>query len=363
MTRTLVAALVTLGDPGRLTGGYLYHQRIAERALRHNARIIFVSFRDYPFPLATVTAPTVLRQVRSAGAQAIVLDSIAAAFLGPWLTLAPTSLPVLGMLHQPPGGIDHGPPRSVVQAGLDRLAYRRAHCLMVASDSLADQMQRQGWPQHRLVVVPPGRDITAAVEIPAADLRQGRRCALLCVGNWVERKGIMELLEAVAQLPASAATLHLAGDSDAQPAYGRRVRLRLAQPDLADRVIVHGPLSRDGVASLYAATDAFVLPSIREPYGTVYGEAMAFGLPVVGWCAGNLPYLASNEREGLLLPTGDVRGLSRALARLADDEALRRSMGEAARQRAQGRPTWDESAARFFATLRRVVESQSSSCS
>ena len=73
------------------------------------------------------------------------------------------------------------------------------------------------------------------------------------------------------------------------------------------------------MAALYAAADAFVLPSLKEPYGTVYGEAMAYGLPVVGWRAGNLPYLADDEREGLLVEPGDMRGLTAALQRLADD--------------------------------------------
>ena len=93
---------------------------------------------------------------------------------------------------------------------------------------------------------------------------------------------------------------------------------------------------------MYAAADAFVLPSLKEPYGTVYGEAMAFGLPVVGWRAGNLPYLADHEREGLLVEPGDLRGLAAALQRLADDADLRARLGAAARQRALSRPTWDE---------------------
>src|SRR5207302_5552651 len=112
--------------------------------------------------------------------------------------------------------------------------------------------------------------------------------------------------------------------------YGARVRDRLRQADLAERVVVHGPRSTSEVAAMYAACDAFVLPSLKEPYGTVYGEAMAFGLPVVGWRAGNLPYLASHEREGLLVPTGDVAGLAQALRRLAEDADLRARVGAAA---------------------------------
>src|SRR5262249_18514680 len=104
-----------------------------------------------------------------------------------------------------------------------------------------------------------------------------------------------------------------------------------------------------------AAVDVFVLPSLKEPYGTVYGEAMAFGLPVVGWRAGNLPYLAQHEREALLVEPGDIHGLSLALRRLSSDAALRARLGAAARQRALGRPTWDEVAAQFFGHLREVA--------
>src|SRR5207253_11041533 len=132
---------------------------------------------------------------------------------------------------------------------------------------------------------------------------------------------------------------HLAGDDRAEPRYAARLRQRLAEADLAGRVVVHGPLSRERVAGLYRAADAFVLPSLKEPYGTVYGEAMACGLPVVGWRAGNLPYLAEHEHEGLLVPPGDLDGLAAALARLADDQGLRRRLGAAAARRAQSRPT------------------------
>jgi glycosyltransferase involved in cell wall biosynthesis len=110
------------------------------------------------------------------------------------------------------------------------------------------------------------------------------------------------------------------------------------------------------VAGLYGAVDAFVLPSRRESYGTVYGEAMAAGLPVVGWRAGNLPHLAGHEVEGLIVEAGDVSGLTEALARLAGDAPLRRRLGEAPRRRAAALPTWNDSTALIVASLREVVE-------
>jgi len=367
MTRIMTIALLTLGDPGRLTGGYLYHQRLARLAPRHDSRIAFVSFPDRPFPLAASAAPAVLRRSRALGAHVLVLDSIAAAFLGPWLAIRRPALPLVGMLHQPPGGIDHGPLRTAVQARLDRLAYRLTRRLLVASESLADDLLAEGVPRARLRVVPPGRDVAGSAGPPGrdvagsagpppGDLRHGRQAALLCVANWVERKGIHSLLDAFARLPSDVATLHLAGDDRADPAYAAQLRARLARPDLTGRVVVHGPLSLERVAALYQAADAFVLPSLKEPYGTVYGEAMTYGLPVVGWRAGNLPYLADHDREGLLVAPGDVLGFSGALLRLATDASLRARLGAAARARALARPTWEESGALFFAAVREAAD-------
>jgi glycosyltransferase involved in cell wall biosynthesis len=222
------------------------------------------------------------------------------------------------------------------------------------------------------MVVPPGRDVAGGPEpgrdvpggpepgrdVPGGrerDLRGGARAALLCVGNWVARKGILQALDALARLPAGLARLHLAGDDRPEPGYAARVRRRLACGDLAGRVECHGRLGREEVAAMYRDADVFVLPSLREPYGTVYGEAMAAGLPVVGWRAGNLPYLAGHGQEGLLVEPGDLAGLARALRELAEDDELRTRLGAAARRRAATFPTWEQTAERFFAAVREAA--------
>jgi glycosyltransferase involved in cell wall biosynthesis len=363
----LSISLVTLGDPNQLTGGYLFHRRMAEAAPGHDARIRFVSFPAWPFPSPIVRGRAVLAGAR-AGADVVLVDSIAAAFLAPWLAwpgvsalAAPVPVPVAAIAHQPPGGIDHGAVRTRVQAGLDRLAYRRMARIVAASEALAEEFVAQGFARNRVTVVAPGRDVaptaifSSGAARPGEDLRAGRLAALLCVGNWVARKGTLPLLEALARLPAEAVTLHLVGRDDAEPAYAARVRARLAAPDLAGRVVIHGSVDRERVAELYEAADIFVLPSTREPYGTVYGEAMAAGLPVVGWRSGNLVHLAGHNREGLLLTPGDIDGLAAALRRLAEDEPLRRRLGQAARRRAESFPTWAESAAALFGLLRELA--------
>jgi glycosyltransferase involved in cell wall biosynthesis len=351
--RRLSVLLITLGDPNTRTGGYLYHRRLAELAPRHDALLGFASVPAWPFPFPILNGPRLLRSVSGQRPDVVVLDSIAAAFVAPWL--AAVRAPVMAMLHQPPGGIDHGPFRRCAQAVLDRAAYRRTERVLVASRLLADQLGAQGFG-GKLVVVPPGRD-PAPASGPGRDLRGGARTALLCVGNWVARKGILQALDAVAQLPAGLVRLHLVGDDRAEPRYAAQVRRRLARGDLAGRVECHGHLGREDVAALYRDADVFVLPSVREPYGTVYSEAMAAGLPVVGWRAGNLPYLAGHGREGLLAEPGNVVGLASALRALAEQDELRACLGAAARRRAAAFPTWDQTAGQFFAQAREAAGS------
>jgi glycosyltransferase involved in cell wall biosynthesis len=352
----LVLPLITLGDPRQLSGGYLYHLRMSEEAPANQARIIFLSFPQWPFPLAALRGAAVLRQTEELRASAVLVDSIAAALVAPALATRHLRVPVVAVLHQPPGGIDHGAARAAAQAPLDRIALRRADALIAASDHLAEQLVEAGFARSRIRVVPPGRDVAPHSKGPMEDLRLGRRAAFLTVANWLPRKGILELLEAFSRLPTDTATLHLAGDESADTRYAARVRSRLREADLAGRVVAHGAISREKVAGLYRAADVFALPAAREPYGTVWGEAMAFGLPVVGWRAGNLPYLAVDEREGLLVNPGDIEGLSRAMLRLALEPDTRARLGAAAKRRALARPTWETSAERFFATIRECVQ-------
>jgi glycosyltransferase involved in cell wall biosynthesis len=314
---------------------------MAEAAPARDATVEFVSLSRWQNPIP-----------RCRGL--IVVDSITAWSVAPWL-LATRSRPVAAILHQPPGGIGQPALRTAWQRPLDRACYRRCGLLIAASTALGAELTvGHGFAAARLCVVEPGCDLPLDRAAPM-DLRRGRSVALLCVANWSATKGLMELLDALAGLPDGHATLHLAGRDDVDAAYTAKVRAMLARPDLRDRVVVHGPLDREGVAALFANADAFVLPSYVETYGTVYGEALAAGLPTFGWRAGNLPNLVTDGREGCLVTPGDVAGLGAVLDRLATDDAWRSGLAAAAGARGASLPTWDAAADAFFGALRRLA--------
>lgn len=351
---------VTEGDPGRMSGGSLYHRRLVGLAPRCQAEVRFVSVPPRPFPIAAIDGPAVMRSATD-GSDVVVVDSLASNTLGPAIARrAGRHVALVGSIHQTLGGMDVGRVRRAVQTKFDAMAWAGCAHLVVASELLASQVAAQGVPTDDMTVVPPGRDVyhddDGSLPTTALDLRRGRRAAILCVANWLPRKGVVQLLDALAALPASSATLHLVGDETVDPAYRRRVMERLGRVDLTGRVVRHGIVAPEAMGAMYEAADVFSLPSTQEPYGIVYAEAMSAGIPVVGWSSGNLPNLVDDGVEGRVVPTGDIPRLSRALLELCEDRDRRAQMGEAAGVRADKLPTWTETAEQFFAVCRHAAE-------
>ena len=344
-------SLLTLGDPDQRTGGYRYHRMMAAAAADHRASVGFEPLPALPWPLPALAAARALRDAAE-GADAILLDSIAAAFAAPWIARLRT--PVVAVVHQPPGGLHGGLVRRVAQRRLDGLAYRSAVGVVAAAESLVDDLRDVGVAADRILVVPPGCDVPVASG-PPLDVRRGRAVSVLCVANWTPLKGILELVEAFATLPEEAATLWLVGATDADPRYAERVRRRVGAPDLRDRVVVRGSVPVEEVGRFYRSADAFALCSFVDAYGTAWAEAIAAGLPVVGWRAGNLPRLAEHGREALIAEPGDHAGLASALRAITTDDALRGRLAAGARRRAETLPTWRDSAQLFFASVRELL--------
>jgi glycosyltransferase involved in cell wall biosynthesis len=141
------------------------------------------------------------------------------------------------------------------------------------------------------------------------------------------------------------AELDLVG-GEGDSAYARDVHAWIERCDLGDHVHRHGSIAPDAMRGFYRAADVFVLPSRSEGFGTVFAEAMSYGLPIVAESIGPLPWLVGQER-GILVPRGAEPALAEAMRGLAVDPARRQALGRAGRSFARRLPTWAETGARF----------------
>lgn len=106
-------------------------------------------------------------------------------------------------------------------------------------------------------------------------------------------------------------------------------------------VHVPGLLQGEALSAAYSSADIFTFPSPTETFGNSLLEAMASGLPSLVAAAGGVLEFAAHGRNAWLVAPNSVRAIEDGLARLMQDEALRRRLGEGALRTARER-SWDE---------------------
>lgn len=124
--------------------------------------------------------------------------------------------------------------------------------------------------------------------------------------------------------------LVLAGRGGMHEALSRRI----SDLGLDDAVRIVGRVPHEHVPDLVRSFDVMVMPSIyeSETFGVAAIEASACAVPNIASRIGGVPEAVIHDETGLLVPPRDVDALAQACIRLADDAALRRTMGLAGRR-------------------------------
>ena len=345
MRRQGEIVLVTSGDPRRLTGGYLYNRQMLAALHAHGLPACQTVLPDQPFPAAIVWLRSILIRQRPS---LVIVDSIAVGTVAPlagWIKRR-LGARVIALMHMLPS--DLAPTwRGPFLRHAERRMLEAADRVVAVSPHLRERLVAAGAAADRTVIIPPGRDI-----LPTCSTRKNAHngARFLCVANWSPSKGILTVVEAVARI-RQPIELELVGD-EVDRSYARRIHGLIRREQLAGRVRVVGRLNGLALAERYASADVFVLPSTSEGFGTVYAEAMSFGLPVIACRVGPLPWLLEAGRCGILVPPDDSVAVAEAMEILANDSAVRIRFGEAAHRRALSLPTWQESGEKLVAVVR-----------
>lgn len=166
------------------------------------------------------------------------------------------------------------------------------------------------------------RDLGVPLEVPVVGL-------VARLAHW--GKGHRELFSAMAALrPRYPLHALIVGDGWRRPAMEKMVQ------DLGLADVVHFLGTRYDIADLLTGMDIFVLPSQTEGISLSILEAMAAGLPVIASRVGGTPEIIRHKENGILIPVGDSQALADNLARLLEDPALARQLGDAGRKDAYG---------------------------
>ncbi|GAA4942539.1 glycosyltransferase [Actinoplanes utahensis] len=260
----------------------------------------------------------------------------------------------------------HDVTRQPQSPGLHGIRYRRnlrgvfarATLVIAVSEVIRGHAERWGADPAKVRVHYTG------VPVPAAIPMVAKRWDIAFVGRFVAKKGVDDLLTALARLDSPRPRALLIGDGPLLPAMRDRAE-RLG----VDATFV-GSQPPESVQRHLAESRMLAAPSKTAPDGDTEGlpttilEAGALGLPVVATHHSGIPEAVLDGRTGLLVPEADPAALAAAFTRLLGDADLRRRFGTHARdhiaagfdlhtQTSRLEDLYDEAASTVLAAARR----------
>ncbi len=232
---------------------------------------------------------------------------------------------------------------------VDLAYYKRVDAFITTTLDQARHLREHGIEAARISVIPNFSALPARAAPPGCPAA-GTPLRLLAYGRLVPKKGFDLLLRALREIVAEGidATLVLGGDG---PERGRLQALAQSL-EVATRVRQAGWIG-DVTAALDAA-DAFVLPSLDEPFGIAVLEALARGVPIIA-TATRGPVEILDGSCAILVPSGDAGALAAAIRALAFDPGAARERAAAGLARYRDTYSVESVVPRIVALYERVA--------
>lgn len=177
-------------------------------------------------------------------------------------------------------------------------------------------------------------------EVEALKAKFGTTWNLVFVGYLNERKGIKELLSAVANMVAAGRSqlhLFLVGRNE----LGSYVDEYVKANGIAENVTLVGPVLHEKVKIWMSFANAFILPSHSEGLPTVLFEALYARTPAIFTRVGGVGDIVDDGNEALLIPPKSIPAIEEAVGRLLDSPALCRDLGERGHRLISENFTWE----------------------
>ena len=241
--------------------------------------------------------------------------------------------------------------RKLVNKYIEKIRLSFADLIVTSSEYSKQEIVTVGINPELVHVLSPGLDRDKFKIFPSdrelKNLENKDNKKILCVGNYVPRKGILYLIEAFAQIEKHGFTLHLVGNRKNNSRYYYKLNHAVERLQLTKSVVFHDGANQENIKQLYASADIFVLPSFKETFGIVFLEAMHHGLPIVTTNVSAMPELIEEGKNGLLVPSGNSQALANAILKLVENPDLIEKMGENNRKKVATSYYWQQTCSRF----------------
>jgi glycosyltransferase involved in cell wall biosynthesis len=222
-------------------------------------------------------------------------------------------------------------------------AMKNADVVFSLGGKLTTLIESKQIPLKKIEQISIGIDASWIRQTP---LKVNPKRKFVFVGRYERRKGIEELTSAIKDLlPEKPFVIEFIG------AIPQEKQMNL------QNVHYHGAISdAEKIKSILLEADVLICPSYSEGMPTVILEAMASGMCVIASDVGAVAELV-DEKNGLLIPPGDVEALKRAINRLiAIEEHVLLEMKAVSVKRITDRFTWEQIIVKTIDSITKILQ-------
>lgn len=162
---------------------------------------------------------------------------------------------------------------------------------------------------------------------------------ILYVGLINQRKNTLALCDIVKVLKDKGYNFHL--DVIGDGPLKILVQNRINELEINAFMGLRGEVSELEKDKYYMHADVFLFPTMQEGFGLVIAEALAAGVPIVGYNISSLPEIV-DENCGILCPVGDIEAMSNALISFINDRERLIEMGKCSVENATKHFNWEK---------------------
>ncbi|MCP4625695.1 MAG: glycosyltransferase family 4 protein [bacterium] len=254
------------------------------------------------------------------------------------------SVPVVCTLH----GGDIFALQGAFLNNIKRFVLLRSDTVIVVSQAMRQAVIALGVPASKIRIIPMGVDLKKSF-VPCATARKAKH--LLFVGRFVEKKGLVYLLDALPLILAHHPDAHLTivGHGPLEAA----LRQQVTSLGLDTNVTFHGAVVNTQLPQLYQAADIVIFPSIidsrgdMEGFGLVMVEALGCACAVIATDLPAIHDIIKHKQTGVMIKQKDAQALAQAANELLDNPARCRALGSQGRQHVAERWDWEMTARKY----------------
>ena len=233
---------------------------------------------------------------------------------------------------------------------IEKMLIAKSDRLIAVSNQMATTLAQQfGLKDRKIDIVYNGLDPKEFY--PSSEKQIPFR--IVSVARLDPRKGLIYLIEATRQLMDEfpELTVHIVGEGSQRTVLERKIN----ELGLQNVVTLIGSKRGEELLNEYQAAELFVLPSLGESQGIVFMEAMACGLPVVGFNIGGVDEVVRDGIDGYLAEKENVTSLINAIRRIFLNKEQGKQMGMRGRERIMRHFQWRQIALRTESIYKELI--------